>query len=135
MGLMQYHKISNKDSEGLPTQYTVDRKLSSVEITLYNTPENSTDVIDYWAITRIDDAGQYTNDVDVSYRYLPALQFGLAYFILMERDTFDANGMNVTMQKRNELKMAYLEALNDAMTEDRERVSFQVTPFGYHRRK
>jgi hypothetical protein len=126
--LFEYHKIPNKTSEGLPTQFAVDRDRDNVELYLYLTPENSTDTVDYWCLKQIEDAGAYTNTLDTTVRYQPAVVFGLAYFLTLGDKSEGA------MSVRNELKMNYLDALGMAMTEDRERTSFRVTPFGYHRR-
>ena len=134
IGLFEYHKIPNKTVEGKPTQFAIDRDRSLITVYLYNTPENSTDVVDYWCITNIEDPGPYSTGLDLSTRYLPAVTFGLAYFILLGKDVSDPNLAQVIAMKRQELKSNYLEALDNATLEDRERVSFRVTPHPYHRR-
>ena len=47
--------LPNKTSTGRPTQYFLDRQITP-NLKLYPTPENSTDVIVYEALTRIQDA-------------------------------------------------------------------------------
>jgi hypothetical protein len=125
-GLFEYHKIPNKELKGLPTQFTVDRDRETIDLYLYQTPENSTDTIDYWYLKKIEDAGSYTNNIDVNVRYLPAIIFGLAYFMALKRPGID-------IEKRNELKENYLDTLGISQLEDRERVSYRVTPYPYNR--
>ena len=126
--LFEYHNISDKTTQGLPSQYTIQRARSAPIMTLYQTPDKSTDTIDYWCVTRIEDVGtNYQNNLDLSYRYLPAVTFGLAYFLSLGRTGFDP-------AKRAELLNNYTMTLDAAMIEDTDRSSYQVTPFGYHRR-
>lgn len=129
IAIQEYHKISNKEQQGLPTQCMIDRRLLSPVMTLYLVPDDlaASDSINYWYISRIQDAGSYTDTSDISIRYFPALVFGLAYFISFDRDGFDP-------QKRSELLSNYVGLLENAATEDRERVSFKITPFNYRSR-
>ena len=71
-----YHLLPNKTNEGLPTQIFYDRIANT--FWLWNTPENSTDIINYWRLRRIQDvtAGQETPDVP--YEWNAALVYGLA---------------------------------------------------------
>jgi hypothetical protein len=124
ISLFEYHKIPTKTDKGRPSQYAVDRDRDNVTVHLYQTPENSTDVIDYWCVTAIEDAGAYSNDIDLNKRYLPAVTFGLAYYISMKRPEVDP-------AKRQELAQNYVTALDNAMMEDRERTSYKVSPFAY----
>tara|TARA_R110002033_G_scaffold65764_1_gene116940 strand:+ start:98 stop:400 length:303 start_codon:yes stop_codon:yes gene_type:complete len=52
---------------------------------LYPAPENSTDVFRYYALTRIQDAGVYTNTLEITFEFLPAMTAGLAYYIAIKR--------------------------------------------------
>jgi len=126
--LFEYHKIANKDSEGLPTQFAIDRDTSRAKMFLYLTPENSTDFIDMWVVRRIQDAGPYNRTLDMSYRYLPAIVHGLAYYLSRRRE-------GISMAERNALKTDYVETLTNAFLEDTERTSYKVSPYPYHRRK
>jgi len=66
LSISEFHKISNKSSEGMPTQYMLDRQRTAPVLTLYLTPDNSTDVINYWCSTRVEDAGAYADTPDMS---------------------------------------------------------------------
>lgn len=127
LGIAEYHKISNKDMRGIPTQFMLDRQRTAATMTFYLNPDLDTDVINYWCYTRIQDAGAYTDTPDMSFRYVPALVFGLAYFCSFDRDGFDPG-------KRQEILNTYEGLLANATTEDRERVSYQITPFNYRSR-
>jgi hypothetical protein len=131
IGLFKYHKIPNKDSPGIAAQYAIERARTETIMYLYLAPENSTDVIDYWCITRIQDPGVYTNDVDINYKYIPAVTFGLAYYMSLERD----EKTEYWLAKRKELMQNYLGALEVAAHDDRERASFTISPYSYFRRR
>ena len=118
-----YLSIPTKSTEGRPSQFFLDRQISPV-LKLWPVPENSTDVIHYDALTRMDDADTYVNTLDVPFRFYPCLAAGLAYYISIKR----------APNKAQLLKAVYEEELERAMTEDRDRASFKVVPqFEYFR--
>ena len=112
-----YLSIPTKSTEGRPSQFFLDRQISPV-LKLWPVPENSTDVIYYDALTRMDDADTYVNTLDVPFRFYPCLAAGLAYYISIKR----------APNKAQLLKAVYEEELERAMTEDRDRASFKVVP-------
>ena len=118
-----YLAIPTKSTEGRPSHFFLDRQISPV-LKLWPVPENSTDVIHYDALTRMDDADTYVNTLDVPFRFYPCLAAGLAYYISIKR----------APNKAQLLKAVYEEELERAMTEDRDRASFKVVPqFEYFR--
>ena len=91
---------------------------------LWPTPENSTDVVVYNALTRIDDADTAINTLDVPFRFYPCLAAGLAYYLSLKR----------APNRTQMLKAIYEEEFERAMGEDRDRSSFTVTPeYAYFR--
>ena len=112
-----YINIPSKTTQARPTQFFVDRQVTPV-IKIWPTPENSTDVLYYDALTRIDDADNFTNTLDVPFRFYPCLAAGLAYYISIKKAPD-----RVTM-----LKAMYDEEFLRAQTEDRDRASFSVSP-------
>ena len=78
-----YQGLSNKTSEGTPTQYFVQRFIDKVTVTLYLTPGSSEagNTINYYYVKRIQDVGDYTNATDVPYRFVPCMASGLAYYL------------------------------------------------------
>ena len=109
--------LPNKTSTSRPTQYFLDRQITP-NLKLYPTPENSTDVIVYDALTRMQDADTQVNTLEIPFRFIPCLTAGLAYYIAMKRapDIIQL------------LKTVYEEEFERAMAEDRDRSAFNVTP-------
>ena len=109
--------LPNKTSTGRPTQYFLDRQITP-NLKLYPTPENSTDVIVYDALTRIQDADTQINTMEIPFRFIPCLTAGLAYYIAMKR----------APDRIQLLKTVYEEEFERAMAEDRDRSAFKVAP-------
>ena len=109
--------LPNKTSTGRPTQYFLDRQITP-NLKLFPTPENSTDVIVYDALTRIQDADAQVNTMEIPFRFFPCLTAGLAYYIAMKR----------APDRIQLLKNVYEEEFERAMAEDRDRSAFNVTP-------
>ena len=118
-----YLSIPNKTTEGRTNQFFLDRQITP-NLKIWPVPENSTDVIYYDALTRVDDADTQVNTLDVPVRFYPCLAAGLAYYIAMKK----------APERIQLLKAAYEEEFQRAMTEDRDRASFNVVPqFEYFR--
>ena len=113
----EYLNIPTKSTTGRPTQYFVDRLINPV-LKMWPLPDNSTDVVYYNALIRLDDADTYTNTVQVPFRFYPALAAGLAYYISIKR----------VPERSQLLKTVYEEEIGRAMDEDRDRSSFRVAP-------
>ena len=79
-----YLSIPTKTTTGRPTQYFLDRQITP-NLKIWPAPENSTDVIHYDALTRIQDADTMQNTLEVPFRFYPCLAAGLAYYISMKR--------------------------------------------------
>ena len=109
--------IPNKSTQGRPSQFFLDRQLNP-NLKIWPIPENSTDVIYYDALTRIDDADDYTNTMDMPFRFYPCLAAGLAYYIAIKR----------APDRVQLLKSVYEEEFNRAMSEDRDRSSTTISP-------
>ena len=112
-----FTNIPVKTTTGRPTQYFLDRQITP-NLKIYPTPENSTDVIVYDALTRIQDADTQINTMEVPFRFYPCLTAGLAYYIAMKR----------APDRIQLLKTVYEEEFERAMAEDRDRSAFKVTP-------
>ena len=113
----EYLSIPTKTTTGRPTQFFLERKITP-NLNIWPVPDNSTDVIGYDALTRMDDADTYINTVDMPFRFYPCLAAGLAYYIAMKR----------APERLQILKPIYDEEINRAMDEDRDRASFRVAP-------
>ena len=119
-----YQALSNKTSTGQPTQYYVKRLIDRVTITLYLTPgtEQAGKFLNYYYVKRIQDAGDYTNDADVPYRFVPCMIAGLSYYLAVK---YSPDRIQV-------LKMLYEDELNRALTEDGSSSSSFITPKTYY---
>jgi hypothetical protein len=116
-----YAGLPNKGNTGQPSQYFVDRQTTPV-IYLYQAPDASTYThLKYYTINRIEDAGVYTNEANVVYRFIPAMIGGLAYYL-----SFLANP-----QQTANLKLAYEDELERALKEDGQRTSVYISPQTY----
>jgi hypothetical protein len=119
----EYLNIPSKTQQSRPNQFFLDRQISP-ELKLWPVPENSTDVIYYNALTRMDDASSQDGSLDIPFRFYPCLAAGLAYYLSLKR------APNLTQM----LKAVYEEEFERAMTEDRDRASFNVVPkYEYYR--
>ena len=115
--------IPNKTTQGRPSQFFLDRQ-NTPQLKLWPVPENDTDLIIYNALTRMDDADSQVNTMDMPFRFYPCLAAGLAYYISMKR----------APDRIQLLKAVYEEEFERAMTEDRDRSSFNVVPmYQYYR--
>ena len=119
-----YQALSNKTSTGQPTQYFVQRLIDRVTITLYLTPGSSEagKFLNYYYVKRIQDAGAYTNEADVPYRFVPCMTAGLAYYLAIK---FAPDRVQM-------LKMLYEDELNRALQEDGSSSSSFITPKTYY---
>lgn len=78
MSRSEYAAIPNKSDEGLPTRFYFDRAQATPTITLWSVPENSTDVIHYFRMRRLQDVGAPSKTLDIPTHWSDALASGLA---------------------------------------------------------
>ena len=112
-----YLGIPNKAQTGRPSQFFLDRQVTPV-LKVWPTPENNTDVIKFDRLVRMDDADDYTNTMQIPFRFYPCLAAGLAYYLSIKR----------APDRIPLLKAIYDEEFNQAMEEDRDRASLTITP-------
>ena len=119
-----YQALANKTSTGTPSQYFVQRFIDKITITLYLTPGSTEagNYLNFYYVKRIQDAGAYTNDVDVPYRFIPCMIAGLAYYLAIK----------FAPERVQMLKMLYEDELNRALTEDGSSSSSFITPKTYY---
>ena len=113
----EFISIPTKTTTGRPTQYFLDRQITP-NLKIWPVPENSTDVLHYDALTRIQDADTMQNTMEVPFRFYPCLASGLAYYIAIKK----------APDRIQLLKTAYEEDFARAMAEDRDRSSFNISP-------
>ena len=116
-----YLGIPKKTQTGRPSQFFLNRQITPV-LKVWPTPENNTDIIKFDRLVRMDDADDYTNTMQIPFRFYPCLAAGLAYYLAIKR----------APDRIPLLKAIYDEEFNRAMEEDRDRASFTITPgLGY----
>jgi hypothetical protein len=113
-GYERWAEIPTKSQSGRPTRYWWDRRRASNVMNLWPVPDQT-----YTVVLTIQKNAESTlrafDNVDVPRRFMPALVYGLAYWIGLRRGTrVDANRLTL-------LRLEYDRAVKDAMREDRER--------------
>lgn len=119
LGYESWAQLTNKSQTGRPIQYWFDRERSGNQMYLWPQPDTT-----YNLVLTVHKTAEETvrafNNIDVPRRFLPALLYGLAYYVGMRRPT------RVPAERLMMLKAEYESALREAMREDRERASFFI---------
>ena len=118
IGSAEYLHVPNKTTPSRPAQYFVQRTVPA-KLFLYPSPDATQSYIfRYYAIRRIQDAGTFTNTADISFRFLPCLFAGVAYYLSVKK----------APDRVVLLKQMYEEEFARAAAEDRERSSYFAVP-------
>lgn len=112
-----YLTFPNKTDQGRPSQFYFNRQIDPV-ITLWQTPENSTDQLIYYYVQRIEDADALVNTTDMPFRFYPCMVAGLSYYLSMKR----------APERIQILKAVYEEEFQRAAEEDEDRVPLKLQP-------
>ncbi len=114
-----YWNYAVKTTSGRPSQYYFERTINP---TLYLYPAaDTTYTLIYYALVRMKDAGAYTNNAEIPFRFLPCLTAGLAYYIAMKK----------APERIQLLKQVYEDEFQRAAAQDGERTSLFLTPKTY----
>jgi len=113
----EYLTFPDKTTQGRPSQFYFDRQIEPV-ITLWQTPENSTDQLVYYYVRRIEDADTLQNTTGIPFRFYPCMVAGLAYYMAMKR----------APERVQLLKAVYEEEFQRAAEEDEDRVPLKLQP-------
>lgn len=120
MPVADYAAVTNKNQEGTPQQYIVQRNTGTSTITLWPTP-NANATLVMWHIRRIEDAGApASGTADVPYRFVEALCAGLAHRVAIKK--------KVPLDRLAMLKQEAADAWRDAFEEDRDKSSWYLRP-------
>jgi hypothetical protein len=106
----------NKTTQARPSQFYVQRT-NIPKVFFYPAADQNYTFV-YYRIRRIQDAGDYTNDADVNFRFLPCLASGLAYYL----------SLKFAPDRAAALKAIYDEDFTRAAMEDRDTASVQFVP-------
>ena len=114
-----YWNYTVKTTSGRPTQYYFERTINP---TLYLYPAaDTTYTLIYYALVRMFDSGDYTNNSEIPFRFLPCMTAGLAYYISMKK----------APDRIQLLKQIYEDEFKRAAAQDGERTSLFLTPKTY----
>ena len=113
----EYINIPNKTTKARPNQFFLDKQVIPV-LKVWPTPENSTDILVFNKIVRMDDADKGTNTMDMPFRFFPCFAAGLAYYISLKR----------APERTAQLKALYEEEFRRAADQDEDRASFNIRP-------
>jgi hypothetical protein len=111
-----YLNYTVKTSGGRPTQYYFEKTINPT-LYLYPAATEAFTVV-YYAILRMKDSGDYINNNEIPFSFLPCLTAGLSYYIAMKYAP-DRVGM---------LKSVYEEEFRRAADTNREDVSSRFVP-------
>ena len=115
----QYWNYTVKTTSGRPTQYYFERTINP---TLFLYPAaDTTYTLRYYALVRMFDAGDYTNNAQIPFRFLPCITAGLAYYMAMKKSP----------DRIQLLKQIYEDEFQRAAAQDGERTSLFLTPKTY----
>ena len=114
-----YLNYTVKTTSGRPSQYYFERTINP---TLFLYPAaDTTYTLVYYALVRMKDAGAYTNNTEIPFRFLPCLTAGLAYYIAMKK----------APDRIQLLKQVYEDEFQRAAAQDGERTSLFLSPKTY----
>ena len=113
-GYERWAEVPTKSQSGRPTRYWWDRRRTSNVMNFWPVPDQT-----YTVVLTIQKNAESTlrafDNVDVPRRFMPALVYGLAYWIGLRR------GAAVPTDRLQLIRAEYDRAVKDAMREDRER--------------
>ena len=120
-----YSTIPNKLTQARPIQVWVQRLRDNPKITVWPTPDQGTlaspyYTFVYWRLRRMQNTGTGVDTPDVSFRFLPALVAGLAYYIAMKSPE--------SQDRLVILKSDYEQQYDLAAGEDREKAPIRFVP-------
>tara|TARA_R100000005_G_scaffold42432_1_gene20018 strand:+ start:868 stop:1566 length:699 start_codon:yes stop_codon:yes gene_type:complete len=114
-----YLNYAVKTTSGRPSQYYFERTINP---TLFLYPAaDTTYTLRYYALVRMFDSGDYTNNAQIPFRFLPCITAGLAYYIAMKKSP----------ERIGPLKQIYEDEFQRAAAQDGERTSLFLTPKNY----
>ena len=114
-----YLNYAVKTTSGRPSQYYFERTINP-KLFLYPAAD-TTYTLKYYALVRMKDSGDYTNNTEIPFRFLPCLTAGLAYYIAMKK----------APDRIQLLKQIYEDEFQRAADQDGERTSLFLTPKTY----
>lgn len=120
-----YFNLTNKAIENnRPSSYCFDRTTTPPTLRVWPVPSATNPTpgeLTYWAIRRHKDITKSYQLVDLNYRYMPALSAGLAYFMGLKKP-------GLSLDRLATIKQEYVDRLEAAFMEDRDRIDLVIVP-------
>lgn len=114
----EYLHTPAKNLTGMPAQFYVERS-AAPKVFFEPSPDGTAGyTFVYYAIRRMEDVGAYSSTADMSFRFLPAMVAGLAYYL----------SLKVAPERTMLLKQLYEEEFQRAAYEDRDTASVRLVP-------
>lgn len=105
---------------GRPSQMLIQRGLNDTTVNVWPVPDTNNYKLKSWTLKKIPDVTRSHQLMGIPTRYLPSIVAGLKYYM--------ADHRTVPLEERIALKAEYDTFLENALSEDRERVGIQLYP-------
>jgi hypothetical protein len=116
IGRGTYWDYTVKSTQGRPTQYYFERTIKPT-VYLYPVPDVDYTFV-YYALIRMFDAGAYTNNAQIPFRFIPCMVAGLAYYMALK---YQPDRVAI-------LKAMYEEEFALAASADVEKATYKIVP-------
>ena len=116
IGRGTYWDYTVKSTQGRPTQYYLERTIKP-KVYLYPVPDVDYTFV-YYALIRMFDAGAYTNNAQIPFRFIPCMVAGLAYYMALK---YQPDRVAI-------LKAMYEEEFALAASADVEKATYKIVP-------
>jgi hypothetical protein len=120
----EYLKIVDKNLQGRPDRYFVDRQASGVTVKFWQLGENTTDIIVYDYLRQIEDAGALRNSLQIPPIALNAMVLGLAFRLALKFAPERAAAIGALYRGPDPNRIG--GALDQLRQEDRERSDIEI---------
>lgn len=120
----EYLKIVDKNLQGRPDRYFVDRQAGVRTVKFWQLGENATDIIVYDYFRQIQDPGPMSNTLQIPTIAMHAMTLGLAFRLAMKFSPDRAAGLGVLYRGPDPDRIG--GALDQLRQEDRERSDIEV---------
>lgn len=121
MSVSTFAAISNKLQAGKPRQILLQRVQPNPIVTLWPVPDRDDYTLVGWRLRRVNDAAvPGTAEMDIPFRFMPALVAGLSFYIAMK--------IPEGIDRAEKLKIEYESVFDLAALEDRDKSVFRLVP-------
>lgn len=122
ISISDYANLTNKNQQGRPQSFWVDKQSAQPVVYLWPVPEDNTYTLKVWQMARIEDSGPdvSSDQFDVRRTFLPALVAGLAFKLSQKYPEANA--------RMQDLMMNYARLYEKAAQSDRQRFTTKLVP-------